>query len=201
MNGYSNQLTNKDSVLIYNNMLRTNSMLDVEMFAKRLYEFDRIIDVNVRAQKTPVLIECDENERLTMENLYMQFDGNKPIIFGSKQLNAKGLTVLKTDAPFVADKIYQMKTQYWNEALTYLGIANVNTQKKERLISDEVMRNMGGVVSSRYSRLNARQEACEKINKMFGLDIWCEYRDDYEILESDDMVVDDEQDKDGDRNE
>ena len=180
-NNYQKMLKPDNSVVIYNNLLRTNSILDVKMFALRLYNMDRIIDVNVNAQKTPVLIVCDEKERLTMKNMYMQYDGNQPVIFGDKNLNTKGMTVLKTDAPFVADKIYQLKTQYWNEALTHLGISNINIQKKERLITDEVTRNQGGTIASRYSRLESRREAVEKINDMFDLDIKVDYRDSDEL--------------------
>lgn len=194
-NNYQKNLTLDDSVIIYNNYLRTPSSLDVEVFAKRLYNLDRVIDVNANAQKTPVLIKCAETQRLTMKNLYKEFDGNSPVIFGDNGLNDANFTVLSTEAPYVADRIYQLKTQIWNEALTYLGISNINVQKKERLITDEVSRNMGGVIASRYSRLNARQNACEKINKMFGLSVWCEYRDDYRELdeELEDVNEDDDE--------
>lgn len=194
-NNYQKNLNLDDSVIIYNNYLRTASSLDVEVFAKRLYNLDRVIDVNANAQKTPVLIKCAETQRLTMKNLYKEFDGNSPVIFGDNGLNDANFTVLSTEAPYVADRIYQLKTQIWNEALTYLGISNINVQKKERLITDEVSRNMGGVIASRYSRLNARQNACEKINKMFGLNVWCEYRDDYRELdeELEDVNEDDDE--------
>ena len=187
VNGFNRELDNKNSVIIYNNMLHKNSMLDVRMFARELYNLDRAISVNANAQKTPVLIRCTENERLTLENLYMQFDGNKPIIYGDKQLNPNSLTVLKTDAPYVADKLYTLKTQKWNEALTYLGISNVNITKRERLITDEVTRNQGGTIASRYSRLESRRQACKQINEMFHLNIQCDYREDYqEIVDAED---------------
>ncbi len=194
-NNYQKNLTLDDSVIIYNNYLRTPSSLDVEVFAKRLYNLDRVIDVNANAQKTPVLIKCAETQRLTMKNLYKEFDGNSPVIFGDNGLNDANFTVLSTEAPYVADRIYQLKTQIWNEALTYLGISNINVQKKERLITDEVSRNMGGVIASRYSRLNARQNACEKINKMFGLNVRCEYRDDYRELDEELEDVNDDDDE------
>lgn len=187
-NGYQNNLDEKNSVIIFNNYTHTNSMLDVEMFSRRLYNMDRAIDININAQKTPVLIQCTEQQRLTMLNLYKQYDGNEPFIFGDSSLDVKGFQVLKTDAPFVADKIRQEKTQTWNEALTYLGISNTNVTKKERLISDEVIRSQGGTIASRYSRLEMRRQACEAINKMFPeLDVWCDYRDDFR--EADDEVM------------
>lgn len=182
-NGYQRELDETNSVIIFNNYLHTNSLLDVEMFSKRLYNLDRAIDVNANAQKTPVLIQCDESQRLTMKNLYKQYEGNEPFIFGSKGLDASGLKVLQTGAPYVADKLYELKTQIWNEALTYLGISNINVVKKERMITDEVARNQGGTVASRYSRLESRRQACKQINEMFGLDIWVEYREDLQDIE------------------
>ena len=177
-NNYQKLLKGNNSVIIWNNFLRTNSVLDVKMFAKRLYNLDRIIDVNANAQKTPILIKCDETQRLTMLNVYKEYDGNSPVIFGDKALNSNGLDVLSTGAPYVADKLYMLKTQIWNEALTYLGISNINVQKKERLITDEVTRNQGGTIASRYSRLESRREAVRKINEMFGLNIEVNYRED-----------------------
>ena len=181
-NGYQRELDGTNSVIIFNNYLHTNSMLDVEMFSKRLYNLDRTIDVNANAQKTPVLIQCDETQRLTMKNLYKQYEGNEPFIFGSKGLDANGLKVLQTGAPYVADKLYELKTQIWNEALTYLGISNINVVKKERMITDEVTRNQGGTVASRYSRLESRRQACKQINEMFGLDVWVDYREDFQDI-------------------
>ena len=175
--GYHKDLTIDDSVIIYNNYLHTSSVDTVDMFAHKIWDLDLTVQVNCKAQKTPTLIKCSETQRLTLLNAYQKYDGNQPFIFADKSFNTDDFTVLATGAPYVADRIYQLKTQYWNEALTYLGIANVNTQKKERLVTDEVERQQGGTIASRYSRLNARKEACEQINKMFGLDIDVDYRE------------------------
>lgn len=176
-NGYQMRLDPENSVIIYNNMIRTNSTLMVELYSRRLWDIDRTIDINVKAQKTPVFLQCNENQRLTLKNLYMKYEGNEPFIFGDKNINLDDIRVISTNAPYVADKLYQIKTQIWNEALTYLGISNINIQKKERLITDEVQRNQGGTLASRLSRLNARRKACDEINRMFGLNITCDYNE------------------------
>lgn len=185
-NHYQKTLNETDSVIIWNNYLRQPSVLDVKMFAKRLYNLDRIIDVNANAQKTPVLVQGTEKQRLTLVNLYKEFDGNAPFIFGDKNLDLNSLRAISTNAPYVADKLYQLKTQIWNEALTYLGISNLNIQKKERMITDEVQRNQGGTIASRYSRLEARREAVDKINRMFGTNISVDYREDFQITNEND---------------
>lgn len=184
-NGYQMKLDKSNSVIIFNNMLHTNSILDVQEISKRLYEIQRTIDINVIQQKTPKIITCTENQRLVMKNLYAQYMGNEPFIFGDKNLDLSGIKTFDTTSPYVADKLYDLKTQYWNEALTYLGISNVNTVKKERMITDEVQRNLGGTIASRYSRLFMRQQACKQINKMFGLNISVDYREDMQVLDID----------------
>lgn len=181
-NNYYRILNEENSVIIWNNYIRTNSVLDVKMFARKLYNLDRIIDINANAQKTPVLVQASEKQRLVLLNVYKEFDGNAPVIFGDKNLDINGLKVFSTNAPYNCDKLYQLKTQIWNEALTYLGISNVNIQKKERLITDEVTRNQGGTIASRYSRLEARRLAVEKINDMFGTNIEVNYREDFQQI-------------------
>lgn len=189
-NNYQKLLKSNNSVIIWNNYLHGNSILDVEMFARRLYNIDRIIDVNANAQKTPVLLQGTEKQRLTLLNLYKEYDGNAPFIFGDKNLDINALKALTTNAPYVCDKLYQLKTQIWNEALTYLGISNINIQKKERLITDEVTRNQGGTIASRYSRLESRRQAVEKINDMFGTNIEVNYREDFQQVGDDNQPED-----------
>lgn len=195
-NGYNMPLTQDDSVIIWNNLMHTNSVLEVSNFSKRLWDLDRTIDVNAKAQKTPILIRCEESQRLTLKNLYKQYSGNEPVIYADKGLAAKPIDVLNTGAPYVCDKLYELKTQIWNEALTYLGISNVSYQKKERLLQDEVQRNLGGTIASRYSRLEARRQAANEINKMFGLNIDVNFREDFSLavneLEEEIEVIPDE---------
>lgn len=168
-NNYQNE--SSKFVVCWNNYTHTNNISDLEMFAKRLYNLDRIIDVNCNAQKTPVLIKANEKQRLTMKNLYKEYDGNAPFIFGDKNLDINDITSISTDAPFVSDRIYQLKTQIFNECLTYLGITNISVQKKERMLVDEVNRTMGGTFANRFSFLDCRKNAVQRVNEMFNTNI------------------------------
>lgn len=176
-NNYQRELSINDSVIIYNNEIRSNSVETCRLYAYKLANIARAIDINVNAQKTPILLKGSESQMLTLKNVYLKYDGNQPVMMADKDLDLSGFTVLKTDAPFVAPALKELHDAVWNEALTYLGICNVNIQKRARLITDEVLRSQGGTIASRYSRLNARQRAAEEINKMFGLDISVEFRE------------------------
>ena len=165
-------LENSHCILVQNNWERTPTAGTLELFAYRLYEAERTIDTNVKSQKTPVLIMVGEKQRLTMLNLYNQYDGNQPVIFGDKnQLSSdqKPVQAIKTEAPYVADKLTDYKKEIWNEALTFLGINNIMVDKKERLITDEANSNNELINLNLQSYLAPRLEACKQFNEKFGL--------------------------------
>ena len=160
-----------ECILVQNNWERIPTAGSMELFAMRLYEAERTADVNIKAQKTPVLLLTDENQRLTIQNLYSQYDGNRPFIFGDKNnLSENQIRSIKTEAPFIADKIIDYKKEIWNEALTFLGINNIMVDKKERLITDEANSNNELINLNLQSYLAPRQEACKQFNEKFGLD-------------------------------
>lgn len=165
-------LTNyEDCIVIPNNDMYMPTVPTLELFAYRLAEVTRTIDVNINAQKTPIIILCNEKQRLTLKNVYRKYEGNEPVIFGTKDLDISGITVLKTDAPFVSDRLQLQKHAIWNECMTFLGIGNANQDKKERLVSDEVSANNQQIEYSAQIMLKARQNAAQRINEIFKTDI------------------------------
>ena len=182
-NGFEDTLFPHNSVLIYNNVLRGTSEAETLYYADKLGFYDRIIDLNVNAQKTPLLITCPENKRLSLKNLYMKYEGNEPVIFADDSIVPDSIKVMKTDAPFVADQIYEMKVKYWNEFLTFKGVSNVNIEGRERMTNDEVYRQLGGSLACRGSGMLMRRQAAQQINEMFGLNIKVVFNEEYQLIE------------------
>lgn len=179
-NGYHAVRDNSNAVLMYSNVLRIPDIRIVRHYAHKIANCDRTIDVNVNAQKTPVLILCPESQILSMIQLYESYEGNEPVIMGDKETLSKSeITALKTDAPYVADKIYSLKTQYINEFLTVMGIPNISFQKKERMIMDEVNRSQGGTLAHRISPLETRERALKRFNEIFGTEMTVKFSEDF----------------------
>jgi len=176
VNGYQRQLDETDSVIIFNNYIRMPMMYIIQLYAERLARIDRAIDVNVSNQKTPKIIRCTPQQRNSFKNIMMQIDGNYYNIFADKNFDPASIEVLDVTAPFTGVEMQTLKHQLWNEALTYIGVENTNTDKKERLITDEVMSNMGDVETERFNRLDARKDACEVINERWGLDVSVDFK-------------------------
>lgn len=166
----------EECILIQNNDEMLPTSFTIQLYAHRLADISRTIDININAQKTPILITGSDKQMLTLKSLYKKYEGNMPVIFGDKSLDPKELGVLKTDAPIVFDKLQIQKHAIWNEAMTFLGVNNANMDKRERLVDDEVKANNEQIELSAEMFLKARERACELINEKFGLNISVEIR-------------------------
>ena len=168
--GTTNQKPEQGCVLVMNNWERIPTASTIELFAMRLYEAERATDVNIKNSKFPLVILTDDKQRLTMVNMYRQISGNEPAIFGDKNSGIEeSVKVLKTDSPYLADKLMEYKKQIWNEALTFLGINNIDVEKKERLIAAESTTNNEVINLNLLSYLAPRKEAAKLFNEKFGL--------------------------------
>lgn len=174
--GFQKTLDETNSVIMFHNQLRTPEVYTYELYARRIAELDRTIDVNVRAQKTTKVVRCDDKQRLTWKNVMMQYDGNVYTIMGDKSIDLKDLEVLDLSSELVALDLDVLKQRYIAEALQFAGVESVPPEKRERLVSSEVTGAMGGTEALRFSRLCARQQACEEINRIFGLGVSVRYR-------------------------
>lgn len=184
-NGYNAERSEIDSVIIYNNRMRSPDIAAIRLFAYRLWNFDRIIDINCNAQKTPVVVQCDEQGRLTLTNLFKEVDGNAPVIYTNKNLDLpNSLKAINIQAPFIAENVLNIKKSVWDECMSYLGITTAGIYKAERVTSSEANNAGGTTVASRWSPLAERQTAIEKFNKMFGLNISVNMREDYDVYKT-----------------
>ena len=170
-NNYNKMVDREDGVLIRNNATSSNDYDDLLLFAERINEVEQTMDINLNGQKTPFVILCDEKERLTFKNILHQVQKFKYAIFGSKKLSMNSMSVMETKSEYLLDKLQDHKNSLMNELLTFLGINNNNTDKKERLLVDEVNANNEFILVNIDHMYEERKKACEEINKKFGLNI------------------------------
>lgn len=159
----------KECILVMNNYERIPTTATVSLFAYRLAEAQRTADVNIKAQRTPILIATDQKQYFTLKKMYEEYDGNTPAIFADKNLiSADALKAIKTDAPFLCKDIMDYKREIWNEFLTFMGIQNLS-EKRERLITGEVDSNNELLNLNLQALLIPRKEACRQFNEKYGL--------------------------------
>lgn len=176
--------TTADAALLYANYSRCPDLPAVLYFARKLTKIDRTIDVNINVQKTPYIISCGENQRLTVANMFKQVDNFEPAIITTKFYGLNGekpINVMDLKPPFVADKMQTLKRQVYQEALTYLGIEANTSEKAERQVTEELTANMGETESMRQSPLASRKQFCKEFNKIYGTNIDVKFRSDLQL--------------------
>lgn len=157
-----------DFILCMNNKLMLPNCYTIMMFAKRLYDLDSAIDTNIALQKFSAIALCDEKQRLTIENIMKKWQANIPLIIGDKSLNIDDmLKTINFNVDYVADKLYTIKEKILSDALTFLGINNIQMEKKERLTDDEVNVNNNYIYNNYNVMLSCRQQICDTFNKKF----------------------------------
>lgn len=182
---YFDVRTDIDSVFIFNNYLRKPTIMTIDLYARRLTNILRAIDVNINAQKTPVAMSTTIANRQSINEAYEQYDGNVPVILTDKSQGIdfkEAFQSISTEAPYVADKLWFMYQALWNDAMTALGIENSNTDKRERRTESEVNGSGGAIEMYRNSGLSIRKQACKEINRMFGQNIDVIFRSNMDTL-------------------
>lgn len=178
LNNYKDIKIANSGIVIWNNDYHVPTVPSLKMFAEDLAHIKMVTRINVDAQKTPIIVSSNDNTKLSMKMIYAQYEGNAPVLITHEDIDPDSIKVHKTDAPFVADKLNDYRNMVWAEVMTYLGIKNANTDKKERLITDEVQSNDDQIESSTNIYLKSRKEACKLINELYGLNISVEVRTD-----------------------
>ena len=159
----------KECILVMNNFERIPTQATVTLFAYRLAEAQRTADVNIKAQRTPLLITTDQKQYFTLKKMYEEYDGNTPAIFADKNvITSDALKALKTDAPFIVNDIMEYKIKIWDEFLTFVGLNNL-AEKKERFVTSEVDSNNEVINLNLQALLIPRKEACKQFNEKYGL--------------------------------
>lgn len=178
----------KDCIFIRNNDDMIPTYHFVIDYAWRLANITRTIDVNINAQKTPNFIACGEKQRLSLKNIFRQWNENEPLIVGDKTLEGLDfMKVLDIEAPIVFPQLQIQKQTIFNEFLTMIGMNNANTEKRERLISNEVDANNEHITYAGDVYLKARERACEELKRVFDLDVTVERREQHKAEKEGDV--------------
>lgn len=182
-NGFRAELNNANSVIIYNNVTRTNGQSRAAMYAQRLAELDRIIDLNAKAQKTPVLLKAPKEAELSVANAYADFDTNTEVIRINNDFDPQAIGAVNLGVPFTGNELRALQQDIYAQYMRERGIGSANTGKAERLNTSEVAAGNSGLLMYQAALMQPRQQACRLINQRFagelgGKEISCHFRRD-----------------------
>ena len=133
--GFNKDLWAAECVPIWANYLRRPDHFAISLYARRLADIDRTIDVNLANLKLPLIVQIPESARLNYKNLLGQVYRNEPAIVTDEQTFAQlhdSIGYFDPGVPNHVNELQQAKITIWSEIMTYLGIDNTNIMKAER---------------------------------------------------------------------
>lgn len=171
----------KPCIVIPNNNFYEPYLGYLELFCEKLADIELTIQLNRNAQITPYFIFVDNNSVLSMKNIFNKIANFEPVVYLNKQKDQDGqdsfkqlsdyIQVFRTDAPFLLDKLHDEKLRVMNQLLTFIGINNNPSDKKERLVVSEAISNNGVISANIEVGWKSRRKAVDLINKCYGLEI------------------------------
>lgn len=199
-NGFTATLDNTNSVICYNNNTRTNGYNKALIYASRLAELDRIIDLNAKAQKTPVILKAPKEAQLSAENVYAGYDSNDDVLRITNDFQPDSIAAVNLGVPFTGNDLRALQQDIYAQYLRERGIGSVNTGKAERLNTSEVAVGNSGLLIFQNALLAPRLQACKLVNERFadilgGKKISCRFRRDMIDYILDDLQAGTEQKK------
>lgn len=157
--------------------------------------------VNILNSKLSYVFAADNKASAeTYKKLYDELAAGNPAAVIDKQLldddGALKVNLFQQNVGqnFIADRLLAVLRDIRCMFLTDIGIPNANTQKRERLITDEVNANNGETRSKCVLWLAELKKGCKKARDMFGIELSVDWRQDLlpEKEEADIMEVGDE---------
>lgn len=188
-------IVDEECVLIYANRTRTSAKAFINEYADKLSDLDLAIKMNTLAMKHPLMFRTSEQIKDSVETLMHQYEDDYYVVFPDKELLAENsFEVL--DFHVNATEILNLQKQKettLNEFFNLFGISG-SVEKRERMISGEMNAMMEQVAVNREIWLSTRQEAVEKINKLYNLNIEVEVP---KYMNESDMIPDSEESEGG----
>ncbi len=174
---YYRKLKRDEFVIMYDNNGRYPIFSDIIQMSERIALCVRTQDVNIIQQRTPRIWKTNKDKEYTVKNMINQIDGMMENVVTYDSIDIDDIGAVQAPAPYVTDKIDLHLDKLWAEFFRLIGVANIQEQKRERVIQDEMVASQGGTIASRYSRFEPRAKAVKEINKKWNLDISVRYYD------------------------
>ena len=124
----------------------------------------------------------NKNAAESIKKLYDRVAEGEPLVVADKALlddeGELNLQLFQNDVSktYIVDKLLLDMEKLTNMFRTSIGLNNANTEKRERLLVDEVNANNQAIYSKVELWLDQLKRSCEKVRNMFGININVDWR-------------------------
>lgn len=177
LNGYTRILNSDEFVILYDNEGRYPIYLDIKQIALRIALKKRVQDINVVQLRTMRAWKCNKDNELAVRQILNDIDSMCEKILTYESIDLEEISTVLSQVPNISQDMQNLIEDDWNEFFQLVGISSVSIQKKERMIKDEMIASLGGVIASRYNRYMPRKKFCDEMKEKFNVDISVKFYD------------------------
>lgn len=184
-----------NSVLVRNDYNAYPSIYMIMYYLEQISQIQSVIDQNLENMRAPWMIKTSEDNLLSVKNMIHQIKSGETAIFVNKNggVNLDDIDVVDLSTPDLIQSLYELKQATENELLTMFGINNENINKQSGISPEEVNSNNGEVANGYIdAMLFMRKEACEQMNRLWGLNVSCDLKkNEKEVVQDGEVYPDD----------
>lgn len=162
-----NKINNKDIVIGYGHTSHRAISKLIAPLIDRVVEVEMTINTCLFNNKIPRLVQVDTEDRQKMKDLIESVENDENVLFVDSD-SAEAMKNILTSGEYTIDKLYTYKTQLENEILTILGIDNIQNEKKERMLVDEVSSNNDLISYNAHLFLDSLNDWGARVERTFG---------------------------------
>lgn len=153
----------------------------IQIYAEKIADTMRSLDVVQKQLKVPSLIEADEDTKTAIQKAIELIQTNVLAVYAGKGIASKmreTKPIQTMTNPSTLTTLWDNYNNLWSGFYTAFGVDNLNTSdKKERLLGDEIHSNDQAVGMALDYRLQCRKKFCEDFNAVFNTNIDVEVRE------------------------
>lgn len=165
------QMIDKDVVIGYAQRNKRPVLEMVNFIISKICDVEMTLRTALKSQKMPWVIGYTPENELQRKVISENLDQDEPSLFMEVE-DINNFKALVSGAPYICDKLYQLRESYENELREYLGVNNLGiAEKKEHLIGDEINVNNEQVQRSGECLYDNLREFCERIQEVLGYPI------------------------------
>lgn len=169
------QLVDKDVVIGYAQRNKRPILDMVDFLVEKICDVEMTLRTALKSQKLPWVIGYSPETELQRQVVSDMLEQDEPQLFMEID-NVNNFKALSSGAPYICDKLYQLRESYENELREYFGINNLGiNEKKEHLIGDEINVNNEQIKRSGECLFDTLNELCERIRDVLGYNISIRY--------------------------
>ena len=164
----------KDGIKIRANDLCLPTEHFIRHYAQKMDDIETVIKRNLKQQMKPFFVTATNNNLLSVKNIVNDVDNGEEVVILDKELAEQGFDgfkLLQTGVLYLVDKLEDERKAVESELLSFLGLDNANTEKRERLLVDEVNANNEYIETNLDMEYKTRLLACKMINEKFVTNI------------------------------